>query len=171
MSPTNRITTYIALGANLGDRAGNIAAALDRLRADPASEVGDVSSLLANPAVGGPAGSPAFLNGAARIDTSLSPRALLDLLLSIERSLGRVRRTRWEPRAIDLDLILYGDRIIDEPDLSVPHPLMHQRLFVLEPLVEIAPTVIHPRLGVSMAELLRQLKTGNPVPPDDSQSR
>src|SRR3954452_1611863 len=101
-------TAYIALGANLGDREANIAAAIEALGRMPGTRVVRISKLIENPAVGGPADSPAFLNGVAKVETSLSPHELLVRLLEIERSLGRERRTKWEPRTIDLDLILNG---------------------------------------------------------------
>jgi len=147
------VTAYIALGANLGDRRHNIDAALALLRATPGVTVIQLSSLLENPAVGGPPDSPPFLNAAAEIETTLPPRDLLARLLEIERSLGRQRREKWDPRLIALDLILYGDAIVDSPDLKIPHPLMHTRQFVLAPLKEIAPTAIHPILKQRIADL------------------
>jgi 2-amino-4-hydroxy-6-hydroxymethyldihydropteridine diphosphokinase len=150
-------TAYIALGANLGDREQNLRAALDLLNATPGVRVTRVSSFLENPAVGGPAGSPPFLNAAAELETTLDPRALLGRLLEIERALGRERRQKWGPRTIDLDLLLYGDHVIDEPDLKVPHPLMQERQFVLQPLAEIAPGAVHPVLGLRVDALLDRL--------------
>ncbi len=145
---------YIALGANLGDRLATIRAALDALDRTRGVRVVHASSLIENPAVGGPADAPPFLNGAAELATTLSPQELLARLLEVERSLGRERRQRWVPRTIDLDLLLYDDAIINEPDLKVPHPLMHERRFVLEPLVEIAPDARHPVLRNTASELL-----------------
>src|SRR6266550_7999669 len=97
------VTGYIALGANLGDRASNLQAALDQLARMPGVTVGRVSSFIENPAVGGPADSPPFLNAAAAVETALTPHALLGRLLDIERELGRQRREKWGPRTIDLD--------------------------------------------------------------------
>jgi len=148
---------YLALGANLGDRRRNIQSAVELLRATAGTSVTKVSSLHETAAVGGPAGSPAFLNAAAEVETSLEPAALLARLLEIERLLGRERREKWGPRTIDLDVLLYDDRVVDEPHLHIPHPLMHQRRFVLAPLAEIAPGAIHPVLKRSVAELLADL--------------
>jgi 2-amino-4-hydroxy-6-hydroxymethyldihydropteridine diphosphokinase len=150
-------TAYIALGANLGDRQANIRAALAKLEQTPGVNVTKVSTLMENPAVGGPADSPPFLNAAAELVTSLTPTGLLAALLAVEQSLGRVREMKWGPRAIDLDLLLYGDRVVDAPGLSVPHPLMHERTFVLQPLVQIAPDVVHPASKRTIRELLDDL--------------
>lgn len=157
MTAPNQNTAYIALGANLGDRERNIRDALRRLAASSEISIRKISSLLENPAVGGPAGAPSFLNVVAEIETTLSPRALLQRLLAVEHELGRERHEKWEPRKIDLDLILYGNMVIDEPDLIVPHPRMHERRFVLQPLAEIAPQVLHPVLHQKAAALLQNL--------------
>lgn len=148
---------YIALGANLGDRAQNLNLALDKLRETPGVDVRTVSTFMENPAVGGPAGAPPFLNAAAEVVTSLPPDMLLARLLEIEQELGRVRREKWGPRPIDLDLLLYGDHVLDIPGLTVPHPLMHQRRFVLAPLAEIAPEALHPVFQWTIEELLEDL--------------
>ena len=154
---------YVALGANLGDREANIRAALDQLGRTPAVRVTKVSALLENPAVGGPDDSPPFLNAVAELETTIEPEALMRRLLEIESHLGRRRTERWGPRTIDLDLLLYGDRRIDSPGLHVPHPRMAERSFVLQPMAEIAPKVIHPVTRMSMSEMLAALRRSRGV--------
>jgi 2-amino-4-hydroxy-6-hydroxymethyldihydropteridine diphosphokinase len=151
---------YIALGANLGDRAGNIFQAVAKINATPGLRMRRISPLIDNDAVGGPPDSPAFLNGAAEIQTTISPQELLARLLAIETELGRKRRQRWEPRVIDLDLLLFGSLQIDEPGLTLPHPRLHERRFVLQPLAKIAPKLIHPTLGKTIQTLLDELPPG-----------
>jgi len=152
-------TAYIALGSNLGDRRASIEGAVQRLRSAPGVISVRLSSLHETQAVGGPPGQGPYLNAAARIETSHEPEALLELLLAVERELGRVRRERWGPRIIDLDLLLFDDRMIDTPGLTVPHPRMHERRFVLEPLAEIGGAVIDPRSGRSISEILKSLSS------------
>jgi 2-amino-4-hydroxy-6-hydroxymethyldihydropteridine diphosphokinase len=122
---------YVGLGANLGDREATIRSAVAELPGLVA-----VSTLRETDPVG-VTEQPKFLNGVAALETELTPRELLDVLLAVERKLGRERRERWGPRTIDLDLLLYGDRTLDEPGLAVPHPRLHERRFVLEPLAEL----------------------------------
>lgn len=130
---------FLALGSNLGDRAGSLRAALGLLDEDAQIRVVCVSQFHEFDAVGGPPGQGAFLNAAVELRTRLSPRSLLALLLTIETRLGRERRERWGPRTIDLDLLLFGEQRIEEPELIVPHPRMWERPFVLRPLQEICP--------------------------------
>jgi 2-amino-4-hydroxy-6-hydroxymethyldihydropteridine diphosphokinase len=151
------VIAYIALGANLGDREKSIRRAIGELEYTPDVRVTRTSKLIENPAVGGPENSPDFLNGVVEIETTLGSHDLLHRLLEIERHMGRERREKWSPRIIDLDLLLYGDKIIASDELIVPHPLMHERRFVLVPLAEIAPSLIHPTLGISIADLLLNL--------------
>jgi 2-amino-4-hydroxy-6-hydroxymethyldihydropteridine diphosphokinase len=145
---------FVGLGANLGDREATIRRAVELLAADPEIEVVAVSSLRETDPVEY-ANQPPFLNGAAALDTELTPRALLDRLLAVELELGRIRGEgpRFGPRAIDLDLLLYGDRVVEEPGLTVPHPRLAERRFALEPLHELAPRLRLPD-GRALRDLL-----------------
>jgi 2-amino-4-hydroxy-6-hydroxymethyldihydropteridine diphosphokinase len=151
------VTAYLGLGANLGDREKNIRAALAALARTDGVTVTKISALLENPAIGGPPNSPPYLNAAAEIKTTLGSHALLHHTLEIEKVLGRTRTQKWEPRLIDIDLLLYGDHIISSQELVIPHPLMHERRFVLQPLSEIAPEAVHPVLQMTIAGLLQNL--------------
>lgn len=132
---------YVGVGANLGERERTIESAIAALPGVVA-----VSALRETDPVG-VVDQPRFLNGAVALETRLSARELLDTLLGIERSLGREREERWGPRTIDLDLLLYGGLELDEPGLTLPHPRLHERRFVLEPLAEIAPELEIPGRG------------------------
>ena len=134
---------YVGLGANLGPREVTLLRAVDLLGAAEGVDVVAVSQLRETEPVG-VVDQPPFLNGAVAVDTTLTPRELLALLLEIERSLGRVRTERWGPRTVDLDLLVFGGEVVDEPGLSVPHPQLHERRFALEPLVELDPELEDP---------------------------
>ena len=134
-------TVYLSLGGNLGDPAKSMGSALRMLDADTDTRVTGVSSLYRTPPWG-KLDQPDFLNAAAEISTGLAPRALLDLCLDAERKLKRVREERWGPRLIDIDILVFGERVIHETGLEVPHPRMLERAFVLAPLAEIAPGLV-----------------------------
>ena len=138
---------YVGLGANLGDRERTLRAAVDALGAEDGVEVVAVSTLRETDPVG-VGDQPRFLNGAAELETTLTARELLGRLLAIEQRFGRVRVPgEHGPRTLDLDLLLYGDAELDEPGLTVPHPRLHERRFVLEPLAELAPGLVVPGRG------------------------
>lgn len=146
----------VGLGANLGDRETTIRRAVELISAAPGVDVVGVSALRETEPWG-PVEQPPYLNGALLLETDLGPRALLDLLLDVERRLGRVREgERWGPRTIDLDLLLYEELSVDEPGLTLPHPRLHERRFALEPLAELAPDAVVPGRG-SVSELLAAL--------------
>ena len=144
----------IALGSNLGDRHGQLIAALDRLRAQ--TRLIDLSAIYQTEPWGY-VDQPRFLNAVCAIETDLSPRELLNTLKQIEIDLGREATFRYGPRTIDLDLLLFGDAITDEPDLQLPHPHMAERAFVLRPLLDIAPEAVHPILRHSIRQLAQHI--------------
>lgn len=136
---------YIGLGANLGDAQATLADALRRLGALPGVKLAAASSTFRTAPVD--ATGPDFYNAVVAVDTTLEPAALLAALQAIEQAHGRERPYRNAPRTLDLDLLMAGDTVSDDPALTLPHPRLHQRAFVLVPLLEIAPRVVHPRLG------------------------
>jgi 2-amino-4-hydroxy-6-hydroxymethyldihydropteridine diphosphokinase len=149
---------YVGVGTNRGDRAAMVRAAIEQLRSEQGVEVMAVSSIRETDPVG-LVEQPRFLNAAVALETDLSARGLLDRLLGIERRLGRTRAgPRFGPRTIDLDLLLYGDALIDEPGLEVPHPRLHERLFALEPLVDLDPELVVPGHG-RLADLVAGLQS------------
>jgi 2-amino-4-hydroxy-6-hydroxymethyldihydropteridine diphosphokinase len=150
-------TAYIALGSNQGDRRAFLDRALQALRDRPGVSVRQVSRYHETAPVGGPPGQPNYLNAVAEVETDQAPEDVLQTLLEIEQGLGRVRHQRYGPRTIDLDLLLYGDLVRRGAALTLPHPRMHERLFVLRPLAEIAPHVVHPALDRTIQELLDTL--------------
>jgi 2-amino-4-hydroxy-6-hydroxymethyldihydropteridine diphosphokinase len=149
--------SLVSLGSNLGDRARLLDDALARLERHPNVEVTKQSRYYETLPVGGPMAQPAFLNAAAILHTSLSPQSLLSLLQRVEAELGRQRIEHWGPRTIDLDLLLYEKLTLNEPTLIIPHPRMTWRRFVLEPAAEIAPKMVHPGTGWTVAQLLNNL--------------
>jgi len=151
---------YLSLGSNVGDRTANLRAAIDRLA--EAGQVQAVSAFYETEPVD-VLDQPWFLNCVVAVETEMPPRGLLNLALAIERAMGRHRTREKGPRTIDIDILLFGSRVIDEPGLRIPHPAMHERRFVLEPLAEIAPGVLHPTLKKTARELLAQLPAGQAV--------
>lgn len=156
------ITAYVGLGSNLGDRRGFLDQAVSLMGQTPETEVCQVSPYQASqPLAGGD--QPEYLNAVAKVQTTLSAQGLFAYLRRIEDCLGRQRGEKWSSRTIDLDLLLYGEERIKDPDLIVPHPAMHLRSFVLDPLVAMSPGLRHPVLGTTMAQLSQRLQQGNYV--------
>jgi 2-amino-4-hydroxy-6-hydroxymethyldihydropteridine diphosphokinase len=156
-------TAYIGLGSNLGQRLANCQSALKLLGQQEGIEVTRVSRWYESDALldHSPSGQPPYINGAARLDTSLSPESLISALVAVEASLGRPHpRPKGEPRTIDLDLLLYDELVLNTPALTVPHPHMTKRMFVLAPMCDIAPHLIHPVTGRSLNQLMATLGVG-----------
>lgn len=155
MSDSFPAIAFVALGSNLGDRRAHLDAALAALAVLPGTRLEAVSPLYETAPVG-PAGQQDYLNAVARLSTTLGPFALLDALLAIEQARGRVRRERWGPRTLDLDLLLHGDTRLNDPRLTLPHPAMLGRAFVLVPLSDLAPDLV--LAGRSVAQHLALLE-------------
>jgi 2-amino-4-hydroxy-6-hydroxymethyldihydropteridine diphosphokinase len=152
------VDAYVALGSNLGDREAHLAAAIQALRGRPSVRVTAISTVYETAPVGPPPQGP-YLNAVVRLRTQLPPRALLACLLEIEAAEGRQRSAgRWSARTLDRDLLFYGSLVLDEPGLCLPHPLLHERAFVLAPLCDLAPRLVHPRLGKTVLELARDVR-------------
>jgi 2-amino-4-hydroxy-6-hydroxymethyldihydropteridine diphosphokinase len=152
-------TVFIGLGANIGDREANIYEALSQLNANDGIEIVKSSTLIETKAVS-VIKQPDFLNGVVEIRTILTPVELFEMTKDIEKKMGRTAKGTREPRQIDLDILLYGQDIVCEQDLTIPHPLMHERDFVLIPFNEIAPQVVHPVLGEPISTLYQQVVWG-----------
>ena len=167
-SSANPKTVYLGLGSNLGCRKTNLDQALEHIRRLPRSQSQSVqetrwarvtrSSSIYETQPWGYAGQGPFLNQVLEVETTVSAQCLLYEVKAAEETMGRVPSVRYGPRAIDIDILLYGDEVIDRPDLQVPHPRLHQRAFVLVPLAELAPDLIHPTLGISVGHLCGQVE-------------
>ena len=155
---------FIGVGSNEGDRLQHLSNAIQALAGLRGARVAQMAMMVESDPVGGPPQGP-YLNTVVELKTSLAPRALLDHLQAIERRLGRrPSAQRWAPRPIDLDLLLYDDLVLEEPGLCVPHPRMHERRFVLQPLCQLAPDLVHPVLRQPVAALLAQTVQQRTVP-------
>jgi 2-amino-4-hydroxy-6-hydroxymethyldihydropteridine diphosphokinase len=164
-------TVYVGVGSNLGDREAHLAAAEAALRQVDGLSVLRCSRLYDTRAVGPE--QPRFLNAVWELACSLPPRRLLSVLQAVEQKLGRTAKGLQRPRTVDLDVLLWGEHILVEPDFQIPHAEMHRRRFVLEPLAELAPDARHPVLGLTMKELLEQLPPADvlPLPATGSMAR
>jgi dihydroneopterin aldolase / 2-amino-4-hydroxy-6-hydroxymethyldihydropteridine diphosphokinase len=147
---------YIGIGSNIGDRSGNCRRAVQLLRENGLG-VTKVSSFIETEPWGFKE-QPLFINAAAEVETSLTPHELLRLLKAIELDMGRVASGGWGPRIIDLDILLFDDQVINDQELVIPHPFVPERDFALRPLAEIAPSLLHPRLNLTIEELLRMVR-------------
>ena len=150
-SPT--IISYIALGSNLGDRLEHLQIGAQLLESQRGIRITGKSRIFETDPVGGPDNQGAYLNAVVRLESRFSARHLLDVLLEVEHQRGRVRSERWGPRTLDLDLLIHGLEVIHEPGLIVPHPRLHERAFVLEPLADLAPNLEIPGLRTTVQEL------------------
>ncbi len=148
---------YLALGANLGRREATLQAAVDAIGDHPQIQLCAVSRCYETDPVGGPAGQPDYLNAAIHISTDLSPVDLLGVALAVEENLGRQRSVPDAPRSIDIDVLLYASLVLDSPELTIPHPRMHLRSFVLAPLADIAADILHPVQYKTIAQMLNAL--------------
>jgi len=149
-------TAYIGIGSNLGDTRRNCRRAIERIGRIPGCSITGLSGLYLTEPVG-VEGQDWYVNGVVAISTSLSAQDLIKGLYTIEADMGRVRKERWGPRIIDLDILLFGQDVIREPNLTIPHPFMHERRFVIAPMVDLAPDLAHPTLGKKMTELLKMI--------------
>ncbi len=159
MARTAVKTAYLGLGANLGECRKTIARALSLLSETAGISVLQVAGMIETDPVGGPENQPRYINTACSVETTLQAQELLSVCLQIEKALGRDRSpsaVRWGPRVIDIDLLLYDNAVLDEKNLQVPHPRMHERGFVLQPLDEIAEGVYHPVLNQTVRQLLNE---------------
>jgi 2-amino-4-hydroxy-6-hydroxymethyldihydropteridine diphosphokinase len=147
---------YIGIGSNLGDKLFNCRDSIDKINKLPGCHVSAVSAIFKTEPVG-VTGQPWYANCVVELSTTQVPSQLLKGLLSVESDMGRIRKKRWEARIVDLDILLFGQEIIESDNLIIPHPLLHKRQFVLEPLYQLAPDLVHPVLKLTMNQLLNKL--------------
>ncbi len=162
-------TAFLAFGSNLGDRRETLERARALLGRENEIEVVRESLLYETEPVGGPAGQPFFLNAVAELRTTLSPHQLLSRCQTLEAFFGRERKIPWGARTLDLDILSYGGEVIVDPDLTIPHPRLHERFFVLMPLAEIAPDWRHPLLNKTAAQLCGALSDLSGIRPFQEQ--
>ncbi len=153
---------YIGIGSNLGDKLFNCRYSIDKINQLPGCHVSAVSAIFKTEPVG-VTGQPWYANCVVELSTTQLPSQLLKGLLSIESDMGRIRKKRWEARIIDLDILLFGQEIIESNNLMIPHPFLHKRQFVLEPLDQLAPDLMHPVLKSTINQLLNKLPKGPSV--------
>ncbi|MFC1528847.1 2-amino-4-hydroxy-6-hydroxymethyldihydropteridine diphosphokinase [Candidatus Latescibacterota bacterium] len=147
---------YLGLGSNIGDRLGNLNGAVLRLNSSPEILVMNVSNIYETVPVGGPV-QPDYLNAAVEIETILEPEGLFRHCSGIEKAMGRERTEKYGPRIIDIDIVLYNQLVLKTDDLTIPHPRMHERAFVLRPLADLVPDYVHPVTGLAVKELLERV--------------
>ena len=157
MTETKKCRAFLGLGGNLGHPLSLFRQCRQSLEEHPQIVQVRSSALYRTPAVGGPADQPDYLNAALELETFLSPGELLKTCQELENAAGRTRQVVWGPRTLDIDLLLYADRIMTTPELTIPHPLLHQRQFVLMPLTDLRPDFVHPVLNRSIADLQAEL--------------
>ena len=155
---------YIGIGSNQGDSLENCRLAIEGIVADGRNRLIQCSSFYRTEPVG-KKDQDWFVNGVVFVETSLGPEDLLEFLLSLEKKMGRIRGEQWGPRVIDLDILFYGEEVIEEEGLQIPHPRLHERRFVLIPLTEISPDLKHPRLGKTVSQILSELEGEEKVLP------
>jgi 2-amino-4-hydroxy-6-hydroxymethyldihydropteridine diphosphokinase len=155
---------YIGLGSNLGDGIRNCRRAIEAIKSDPRNRLVQGSPFYRTDPVG-KKDQNWFINGVIAVETSMAPGEFMEFLLSVENEMGRIREERWGPRIIDLDILFYGDQVLSEGGLRIPHPRLHERRFVLAPLKDIAPDWVHPVFHKTVSQILAELEPGEKVFP------
>jgi len=158
------LLAYIGIGSNLGDKLENCRRAMEAIGADARNRLIRRSRFYRTEPVG-KKDQEWFINAVVAVETTMRPRELMEFLLSVEKGMGRIRQERWGPRIIDLDILFYGDRVLDEEGLQIPHPRLHERRFVLAPLKDMAPGLLHPVFRRTVAEILEELDAAEKVFP------